>query len=203
MTQPNTYLTGNHYPVTITDDHFGTYTETVTAPTHADAIRSAAYIYQQADDLTVSTTPVDEPITFVEPEEPDPTPSVAGLIAARAVNAHPWLSTTYPDPDDTETAITPATPGSPYDSPTGHIEGRITWEVLPTGNVIYAGVIVYEGVWAVEREFLLTVDPAQPLAWVDLTRSISELTDTLARLAHEDVDPGTNPFEGWLTRAVR
>lgn len=203
MAQPNTYLTGNHYPVTITDTYFGTYTETVTAPTHADAVRSAAYIYQQADNLAVSTTPVDEPITFVEPEEPDPAPSVTGLIAARAVNAHPWLSTTYPGPDDTESAITPANPAEHYDTPTGHIEGRILWQVRPNGNVIYAGTIAYEGAWSVEREFLLTVDPTRPLAWVDLTRCISELVNTLARLAHEDVDPGPNPFEGWLTRSFR
>lgn len=126
-----------------------------------------------------------------------------GFIAARAVNAHPWLDATYPDHDDTDLAITPPYPAKYDDRPTGHIEGRITWKPLDNGNVIYSGAIAYEGTWTVEHEFLHTIDPNRALAWLDLARTLAEQVEQLDRIAHEQVDPGPHPFQGWLTQSGR
>lgn len=182
------YTTGNHYPVTVTDDYNGTYVETVTAPTYEDAVRSARFIYQGADSITVSETPVDEPITYVEPEEPEPAPDVAALTAARAVNAHPWLSAVTPDPDDADAdlLITPPYPANTLDRPDGHIEGRITWEKFPNGNALYTIALAYEGpAGTVEQAWGHTVNPANPMGWLNLARSVAELVNHLDRLTHE------------------
>jgi len=52
-----------HWPTTVTWDDGMTYVETVYALTWADARGAAAFIYQGADSIEVSRTPVDEPIT--------------------------------------------------------------------------------------------------------------------------------------------
>lgn len=106
-----------------------------------------------------------------------------GFIAARAVNAHPWLDATYPDHDDTDLAITPPYPAKYDDRPTGHIEGRITWKPLDNGNVIYSGAIAYEGTYGitVENDIEAVIDPLAPLAWLDLARAVAELVDQLDR----------------------
>lgn len=86
-TQPLVYLTGNHYPVLVTyypdDDPF---LETVTAPTHADAVRSAAYVYQGAHDTQVIPATVNAQIFAPDPEECT-TPAVV-LLAAALLAAH-------------------------------------------------------------------------------------------------------------------
>lgn len=176
------YTTGNHYPVTVTDDYNGTYVETVTAPTYEDAVRSARFIYQGADSITVSETPVDEPITYVEPEEPEPAPDVAALTAARAVNAHPWLSAVTPDPDDADAdlLITPPYPANTLDRPDGHIEGRITWNHTSTGSVVYHVALAYEPLGGVTVEDETTAEVGTgALAWLDLARPIAALMEDL------------------------
>lgn len=111
-----------------------------------------------------------------------------GVIAARAINAHPWLSATYPELEDTDLLITPPWPAVVGDEAPGHIEGRITWEVRPNGNVIYATAIAYEGGpdGTVEQEWTATFSPARPLVWLDLARHVAGLVAQLHRIAHSD-----------------
>lgn len=92
--QPLAYLTGNHYPVLITDYYSGLYLETVTAPTVADAVRCADYIYQGADNIQVIPTPVNARISAPDPEDTT-TPAVV-LLAAALLAAHAPAYTVTP-----------------------------------------------------------------------------------------------------------
>jgi hypothetical protein len=84
--QPLVYLTGPHWPV-IVSWPWETYLETVTAPTHADAVRSAAYIYQGATSTKVIPLTVAERITA--PADTDPSaPPVAVQLAQALLASH-------------------------------------------------------------------------------------------------------------------
>lgn len=85
---PLAYTADNHYPVLVTyysDDQ--PFLETVTAPTHADAIRCAAYIYQGAHDIQVIPTTVAVRISADADIEEETTPAVV-LLAAALLAAH-------------------------------------------------------------------------------------------------------------------
>lgn len=87
-TKPLAYLTGNHYPVLVTYyPGEAAFLETVTAPTHADAVRSAAYIYQGADDIQVIPATVNARISAPADPEEATTPAVV-LLAATLLAAH-------------------------------------------------------------------------------------------------------------------
>lgn len=86
--QPLAYMTGNHYPVLVTYYHDDApYLETVTAPTHADAVRCAAYIYQGAHDIQVIPATVRVRISAPADPEEDTIPAVV-LLAAALLASH-------------------------------------------------------------------------------------------------------------------
>lgn len=109
-----------------------------------------------------------------------------GTIAARAVNAHPWLSAVYPEHDDTDLLIAPPYPATVADEPSGYVEGRATWNTTSHGTVNYLVVLAYEGPdGTVEDEITVEITPG-PLAWLDLARPVAELMDRLHAEAHAD-----------------
>ncbi|MEU3020834.1 hypothetical protein ABZ635_26010 [Nocardiopsis sp. NPDC007018] len=92
--QPLAYLTGRHYPVLVTfhpDDQ--PFLETVTAPTHTDAVRCAAYIYQGAHDIQVIPAAVGARIS-VDVTSEDTTPAVVVLAAALLASHAPAYTVT-------------------------------------------------------------------------------------------------------------
>lgn len=97
-----------------------------------------------------------------------------GTIAARAINAHPWLDAVYPELDDTDLLISPPWPAERSDRPGGHIEGRATWNTTSTGTVNYHIALALEPLDGdtVEDQSSITA-PAWELAWVDLARHIA------------------------------
>lgn len=106
----------------------------------------------------------------------------AARTAARAINAHPWLSAVYPEIEDTDLLITPPYPSQVDDTAHGHIEGRATWHHNADGTVTYHVAIAYEGRGGTaEDETTAVIDPLTPLAWVDLARTVAELVDQLDR----------------------
>lgn len=107
--------------------------------------------------------------------------TTAGITAARAINAHPWLSAVTPDPDDADTDLLISRAYNPGDEPLGHVEGRITWNPTSDGTVNYQVTLVYEGSGGtVEDEVTVEITPG-PLAWLDLARPVAELMDRLDR----------------------
>lgn len=108
-----------------------------------------------------------------------------GFTAARAVNAHPWLDATYPEPDETELLITPPWPALHQDQSGSYIEGCITWRDATAGGVHEFTVeLVYEGPDGDLRdEFTLPVD-AGPMAWLELARPIAESLHGLHAQVH-------------------
>lgn len=108
----------------------------------------------------------------------------AGLTAARAINAHPWLDAVYPELEDTDLLISPPWPAPVGDRPGGYIEGRATWNHTSGGTVAYQVVLAYEGPdGTVEDEITAEITPG-PLAWLDLARPVAELMDRLHTAAH-------------------
>jgi hypothetical protein len=102
-----------------------------------------------------------------------------GTIAARAINAHPWLSAVYPELEDADLLISPPYPSQVHDEPSGHIEGCATWNTTGDGTVNYHIALAYEGPdGTVEDEVTAEISPG-PLAWLDLARSVAELMDRL------------------------
>ena len=111
-----------------------------------------------------------------------------GTIAARAINAHPWLDAVYPELDDTDLLISPPWPAECSDRPGGHIEGRATWNTTSTGTVTYHITLAYEGPdGTVEDETTVEIDPLAPLAWLELARPVAELMGRLHAEAHAGV----------------
>ena len=123
-----------------------------------------------------------------------------GTIAARAINAHPWLDAVYPELDDTDLLISPPWPAECSDRPGGHIEGRATWNTTSTGAVNYHITLAYEGPdGTVEDETTVEIDPLEhdirfvednwenPLAWLELARPVAELMGRLHAEAHAGV----------------
>lgn len=107
-----------------------------------------------------------------------------GTIAARAINAHPWLSAVYPELEDTDVLISPPYPAPVGDRPGGYIEGRATWNTTSSGTVNYRVALAYEGPdGTVEDEITVEIVPG-PLAWLDLARPVAELMDRLHTDAH-------------------
>lgn len=119
------------------------------------------------------------------PKEKPETVCTPGLIAARAINAHPWLDVVYPEYEDTDLLISPPWPGKAGDRLSGHVEGRATWNHTASGAVAYQVVLAYEGPdGTVEDEVIVEIDPLAPLAWLDLARPVAEL---MARLTDDVV----------------
>lgn len=163
-----------HWPVTITM-HDQTWTETVDAPTRADARGRSAYLYQGATRIDVADQSTDARIVYTEPDEPAPTiDQVLAAVAWDAVNAHPDLHIGR-HADETDCSWANRTVGGDY------IEGRITWQEAD-GRFEWTIAIALEpadGGFAVEDETTAVVDPLAPLAWLDLARPIAELMGRL------------------------
>lgn len=106
-----------------------------------------------------------------------------GAIAARAINAHPWLSAVYPEIEDTDLLISRPYPSEVHDEPSGHIEGEATWNHNTDGTITYRVAISYEGTHSitVEDAAEAVIDPLTPLAWLDLARTVAELMIRLDR----------------------
>lgn len=112
---------------------------------------------------------------------PDVTP---GLTAARAINAHPWLSAVNPEEEDTDLLISPPWPAKTGDSLSGYVEGRATWNTTSDGTIAYLVTLAYEGPdGTVEDEVSVEITPG-PLAWLDLARPVAELMNRLHTEAH-------------------
>ncbi|WP_433701816.1 hypothetical protein [Nocardiopsis sp. CA-288880] len=112
---------------------------------------------------------------------------IPGSIAARAVNAHPWLSAVYPEIEDTDLLISRPYPSQVDDEPSGYVEGRATWNLTSDGTVNYQITLAYEGPdGTVEDETTVEITPG-PLAWLDLARPVAELMDRLHTDAHTNV----------------
>ncbi|MFL1427118.1 MULTISPECIES: hypothetical protein [unclassified Nocardiopsis] len=163
-----------HWPVTITM-HDQTWTETVDAPTRADARGRAAYLYQGATRIDVAEQPTATRIVHTEPDAPEPTiDQVLARTAWDAVNAHPDLHIGRHG-DETDCSWANRTPGGDY------IEGRITWQAAG-GRFAWTITIALEpadGGFTVEDETTAVVDPLAPLAWLDLARVVAELMGRL------------------------
>lgn len=112
---------------------------------------------------------------------------IPGTIAARAINAHPWLSAVYPELEDTDLLISRPYPSQVHDEPSGYIEGRATWNHTSSGTVNYLIALSYEGPdGTVEDEITVEITPG-PLAWLDLARPVAELMGRLWTDAHINV----------------
>lgn len=163
-----------HWPVTITM-HDQTWTETVDAPTRADARGHAAYLYQGADVIDVADQSTDARIVYTEPDEPAPTIDQAlAAVAWDAVNAHPDLHIGR-HADETDCSWANRTVGGDY------IEGRITWRTVGDRFewTITLALEPANGGSTVEDEATTVVDPLAPLAWLDLARPVAELMGRL------------------------
>ena len=108
--------------------------------------------------------------------------TTAGITAARAINAHPWLSAVTPDPDDADTDLLISRAYNPGDEPSGYVEGRITWNPTGDGTVTYLITLAYEprdGDATTEDQLEATIDPSTPFGWLDLARTVAVLATEL------------------------
>ena len=151
---------------------------------HDVPVSASGGLRYRLDEITEhapTTTPQDDTDEAATPD--------FGLTAARAINAHPWLSAVYPEAEDTDLLISPPWPTKLHDELRGYVEGRATWNARPDGTVHYRVALAYEprnGV-TVEDEVTAEITPG-PLAWLDLARPIAELMERLHAEAHVPVD---------------